>query len=166
MPSTIDDLIAGADLVQGLGPDEVHSFSTIGVRQHLSKDEYLFVLGDRADRLYVVVEGGLKLCFPMSLGEMVQDVSVESVAPGRTVGWSALVKPYRFTLSARAAQPSQVVAFPRRDLLELFDAEPRTGYAVSTRISELVGVRLLAVLALWARSLQRTVAAEIARDAE
>jgi hypothetical protein len=41
-----------------------------------------------------------------------------------------------------------------------FEADPRAGYAMLTRIAELVGIRLLTVQALWARALQRTLETE------
>lgn len=159
-------LLSQADLLQGLSEKDVRRISAIATTQELSSGEYLFMLGDSADRLYVLAKGRVDLCFPMSLGETLHDVSVEVVAPGQTLGWSALVKPYRFTLSARASGSTQVICFARSDLLEFFNVEPRIGYAVLTRISELVGVRLLTVQALWARGLQRAVTNEEKHDIE
>jgi CRP-like cAMP-binding protein len=161
-----DELLGQADLLQGLTDEEVRRIASIATSENLSAGEYLFLLGDSADRLYVLVKGKVDLCFPLSVGEALKDVSVEAIEPGQTLGWSALVKPYRFTLSARAAEPTQVVSFARTNLLEFFDSEPRIGYAVLTRLSELVGVRLLKVQALWARGLQRTVANENARKGD
>lgn len=162
----MEELLRQADLLQGLPDEDVERISAIATTQNLSSGDYLFLLGDDAVRLYVLVKGRVDLCFPMSLGETLNDVSVEVVSPGQTMGWSALVKPYRFTLSARASGPTQVVSFARTDLLEFFNASPRIGYAVLTRISELVGVRLLTVQALWARGLQRAVASDKANDTE
>jgi CRP-like cAMP-binding protein len=99
----------------------------------------------------------------MQVSDSLKDISVEEANSGETLGWSALVKPYRFTRSARAAEPSEVIAFTRRELLEFFETQPRIGYLVLTRISELVGLRLLKMRALWARALQRVVAQEAAR---
>lgn len=162
----MDELLRQADLLQGLPDEDARRISAIATTRNLSSGEYLFLLGDNADRLYVLVKGQVDLCFPMSLGETFKDVSVEVVVPGQTLGWSALVRPYRFTLSARAAGATQVACLARTDLLEFFNAEPRIGYAVLTRISELVGVRLLTVQALWARGLQRAVASAKTHDTE
>lgn len=159
----MDEVLRKADLFQGLSDAEILRFSTVARREGLRAGEYLFLLGDNADRLYVVVTGKVELCFPMPLRGTVTDISVESVGPGNTLGWSALVKPYRFTLSARVAEAGEALAFGRADLLRFFEAEPRIGYALHTRISELVGIRLLTVQALWARELRRTLDAEPAR---
>ena len=130
------------------------------------KGECLFLLGDHADRLYVVLSGKVELSFPLSFGGAVRDVPVESRAPGSALGWSALVKPHRFTLSARAAERSELATFSRQDLLELFEAEPRIGCVVMRHIAEVVGRRLLQVQALWARELQRAVTDSLAASAE
>jgi CRP/FNR family cyclic AMP-dependent transcriptional regulator len=126
------------------------------------KGECLFLLGDHADRLYVVLSGKMELTFPLSFGGVVRDVPVELKAPGSALGWSALVKPHRFTLSARAEETSNLAAFLRQDLLRVFEQEPRVGYVVMRHVAEVVGRRLLQVQALWARELQRVVTNSLA----
>jgi len=152
------ELLRGAELVEGLSSSEIRRLAAIGRRRTLRAGEYVFLLGDNADYLSVVIKGQVDLCFPMPLGDVVKDVSVESIGPGKTLGWSALVKPYRFTLSARATGPSEVIGFARLDLLRLFDAELRIGYTLLNNVSEIVGVRLSTFQALWGRELQRRLA--------
>jgi len=134
--------------------------------QRCQKDECLFLLGDHADRLYVVLHGSVELTFPLSFGGVVRDVPVEAKAPGSALGWSALVKPHRFTLSARAAEPSELAAFLRQDLFQVFEAEPRIGYVVMRHIAEVIGRRLLQMQALWARELQRAVTSSLEASAK
>jgi CRP-like cAMP-binding protein len=129
---------------------------------HCRAGECLFLLGDHADRLYVMLSGKVELTFPLSFGGAVHDVAVESKTRGSALGWSALVKPHRFTLSARAVESSELALFSRQDLFRLFEAEPRIGYTVTRYVAELVGRRLLQVQALWARELQRALTTSLA----
>jgi CRP/FNR family transcriptional regulator len=147
-------LLKHAELFEGLSEGDLQQLAAIGQRQSLRAGEYLFLLGEDALALYVVTKGTLSLCFPMPVGGTARDISVESVKEGKALGWSALVQPYRFTLSARATEPSEVVGFPRRALVDLFDREPRLGSTFFMRISELVGIRLATVQALWLRELR------------
>lgn len=156
----MNELLSRAELFENLGLEGIRRLSTIGQTRTLAEGEYLFLLGDNADYLYVVTRGKVDLCFPMSLRTVVQDVPVESAGPGKLVGWSAMVKPYRFTLSARAAEDSQVVGFRRHDLQQLFTSSPEIGLRLLTKLSEIVGIRLLMFQALWARELQRALLAE------
>ena len=128
--------------------------------------ECLFLLGDHADRFYVVLSGRVELAFPLSFGGAVRDIPVESKTAGSALGWSALVRPYRFTLSALVAETSELAAFARPDLLRVFEADPRIGYVVMRHVAEVVGRRLLQVQALWARELQRAVTDSLNASAE
>jgi len=149
------ELLRQADLVEGMSSEQIRRLSLLGRARTLPGGEYLFLLGDSAQHVCIVASGQVDLCFPIRIGGVMTDITVESVGSGRTVGWSALVKPYRFTLSARATEPTNLVAFSRQDLLHLFDNDPGIGCVLLSRVSELVGNRLSSFQALWARELQR-----------
>jgi CRP/FNR family transcriptional regulator, cyclic AMP receptor protein len=144
---------------------EVARLLAVARSQQCHTGECLFLLGDYADRLYVVLSGKMELTFPLSFGDVVRDVPVESKTAGSALGWSALVKPHRFTLSTRAAETAELAAFPRQDLFRVFEAEPRIGYVVMRHIAEVIGRRLLQVQALWARELQRAVTDSLSASA-
>lgn len=147
------------EIFHGLSTGDMRRLSTIANAHALRAGEYLFLLGDNADSLCLVLSGRIELCFPMNVGGIVKDVTVETLGPGKMLGWSALVRPFRFTLSARAAEAAQIVAFTRQDLLAAFDTNPAIARAVLGSISELVADRLSMFQALWARELQRAVEA-------
>lgn len=153
------DVLKDAELFQGFGMDGIRRLSAIGRSRVLATGDYLFLLGDSAECLYVVAKGSLDLCLPMALGGVVKDIPVESATAGKTLGWSAMVKPYRFTLSARAVEPAEVIGFPRHELQQMFEAAPGLGICFLTNLSELVGIRLLTFQALWVRELQHTLVA-------
>jgi CRP-like cAMP-binding protein len=159
----MEELLKQVELFRDLSSEGARRLLAIGRDHTLGAGQYLFLLGDNADAFYVVRKGGLELCLPIELRGSVKDISVESVGVGQALGWSALVRPYRFTLSARATEPSELVAFARNDLQRLFEAEPGIGCSVLTRVSELVGVRLVTFQALWVRELQRAVESEAQR---
>lgn len=160
------DVFKDSDLFQGFTLDDIERLSAIGHSQILAAGDYLFLLGDNAERLYVVSSGTVELCLPMSLRGIVKDIRVESATAGRALGWSALVKPYRFTLSARASEPTEVVGFPREKLQQVFAEAPGLGNRFLANLSELVGVRLLTFQALWVRELQRALLTESPRRAD
>jgi CRP-like cAMP-binding protein len=146
-----------AELFGGLSAGKIQRLAALGRTRALRAGEYLFLLGDSAQYISVVAKGQVDLCFPISIGGVVRDISVETVGAGRTVGWSALVKPFRFTLSARAAGPTEVIAFARDGLQAEIDGDPEIGRVVLAGIAELMAARLAMFQALWARELQRTL---------
>lgn len=155
-----------AEIFAELPEADVSRLVSVARARRCAKGECLFLLGDYADRLYVVLGGRIDLTFPFSFGAKVRDVAIESKTAGGALGWSALVKPHRFTLSARAAENTELAAFLRTDLLQVFDAVPRVGYVVMRHVAEVVGRRLLQVQALWARELQRVVTSSLASPSE
>jgi len=149
--------LRGADVFTELHDEEAARLLAVARPRQCQQGECLFLLGDHADRFYVVVSGRVELTFPLSFGGAVRDIPVESKASGSALGWSALVKPYRFTLSARVVETSELAAFARQDVVRVFEADPRIGYVVMRHVAEVVGRRLSQVEALWARELQRAV---------
>lgn len=165
-PPRIEQVLGRADLFRDLSGDDVREVLTIGRVRPLDAGRYLFLLGDNADELYVVLAGRVDLCLPITVRGTVKDVTVESVGEGQALGWSALVRPYRFTLSARATEPSELIAFARVDLQDLFETHPKVRTTFLTRVSEMVGTRLVTFQALWVRELQRAVEGDEHRRAE
>jgi len=154
------EALRACNLFDGMTTEELQTVEAVAKTSQLADREFLFLLGDPANSLYIVAEGSVELCFPLPVGDQVRDITIETVQPGKMLGWSALVKPYRFTLTARAAGTCRLIGFPRPALLEIFEANPRIGYLFSSRIAELVGLRLISVQALWVRSLRRAFEAE------
>jgi CRP-like cAMP-binding protein len=154
--------LRGAAIFEGLPEADAARLFDLARPLSCREGDSLFRLGDAADRLYVVLTGRVELTFPLVLGSLTREIPFESRTQGSVVGWSALVDPYRFTLSARVAESSDLAAFPREELFRMFETNPRIGYVVMRRTAEIVGRQLLQVQALWARELQRAVTDSLA----
>src|ERR1017187_7254228 len=102
------------ELLNGLSPAEVEQILELGTRLIVPSGILLFRLGDPADRLFLTERGRIRLTLPMDLRGKEEDVLVEERSPGQTVGWSALIPPYRFTLSAAASVDTEVIALPQK----------------------------------------------------
>lgn len=146
-----------ADLLKGLPPAEAERVLALGKRILLTAGAELFHLGDAAGSLYLVVRGRIRLTLPMQVRNRDEDILVEERSSGQTVGWSALIPPHRFTLTALAPLETQVIALPREALNAYLAAHPDTGYAVSLNLANVVGQRLQLFQAMWLREVQRMV---------
>ncbi len=146
-----------ADLLQGLEPQEAERVLALGKRLVLTTGAELFHLGDNADSIYLVSRGRLRLTLPMQVRNRQEDILVEERSGGQTVGWSALIPPHRFTLTATAPLETEVLALHREALNSYFAEHPATGYAVSLNLSSVVGQRLQLFQAMWLREIQRVV---------
>jgi len=126
----------------------------------------LFRLGDPAECLFLTESGRIRLTLPMQVRGREEDVLIEEKLPGQTVGWSALIPPYRFTLTATAALETEVIALSREALRSYFESEPSAGYKIGLNLAIVVGRRLQLVQAMWLREVQRTVELRSARPGD
>lgn len=145
------------ELLNGLSPAEVDQVLALGARMKVPSGASLFRLGDPADRLFLIERGQIRLTLPMKVRSREQDVLIEEKSPGQTVGWSALIAPYRFTLSATASLETEVVALSREKLQAFIEAWPAVGCKITFNLAVVIGRRLQLVQAMWLREMQRTV---------
>jgi len=145
------------ELLNGLAPSEVERVLALGTRMAVPSGASLFRLGDPADRLFLTERGQIRLTLPMQVRGREEDILIEEKSAGQTIGWSALIPPYRFTLSATASGDTQVIALPRTELQGHFATWPAVGYKIALNLAVVVGHRLQTVQAMWLRELQRTI---------
>ncbi len=148
------------ELLNGLSSAEAEQVLELGTKLLIPCGTSLFRLGDAADRLFLTERGRIKLTLPMQVRGREEDVFVEERAPGQTVGWSALIPPYRFTLTAAASlHEAVVIALPREALLGYFAANPAAGYKIALNLAVVIGHRLQLFQTMWLREMQRTLEA-------
>ena len=146
-----------ADLLAGLSPLDASGVLALGTPLTLAAGATLFGLGSNADCLYVIRRGRILLTLPMHIGDREEDVLIEERVPGQTVGWSALIPPHRFTLTATAPLPTELTVFRRDALLDYCARNPEVGYAVGMNVAAIVGQRLQVFQTMWLREMQRLV---------
>jgi CRP/FNR family transcriptional regulator, cyclic AMP receptor protein len=146
-----------AQLFAGLSEVDCRAVAALARRRTVQAGEVLFHVGDAAEELYVIRSGRVELTFPLTVMGETKEIRFQSLEPGRTVAWSALVPPHRLTMSARAATEVELLGFERAPLLELFRQRPAVGHAVMARLCHVVAGRFQEMAALWVREVQRNV---------
>jgi hypothetical protein len=145
------ELLAGLDAVERADVLALASPLT------LSPGDVLFRLGADATNLYLIERGLIALTMPMQIGGHDENVLIDERIAGQTVGWSTVIPPHRFTLTATAPVRTELLAFSRDNLLSHFLARPRVGYVISQNVASIVGQRLQVFQAMWLRQMQRMV---------
>ena len=145
------------DLLIGVAPPEAARLLKLGTPRTLSSGDVLFRLGDEAHTLFLIERGHVALTLPIQVGGREEEVLIEERVAGQTLGWSGLIPPHRFTLTATAPVETSVLAFSRGGLLDYFGARPEVGYAVIRNVAAVMGHRLQVMQAMWIREMQRMV---------
>ena len=110
----------------------------------LEPDKWLFHEKEEASKLCLVLEGGIALTMYLYLNGRGQNISTTTpLRQGEVLGWSAVVKPYIYTLGAQAVEKSRVISIDAAPLRTLLDDNPGHGYHFIKNISEIIAERLL-----------------------
>ncbi len=151
------DVLVEAELFAGLPEPHRRAVAALARERSAAASDVLFRLGEEAETFYVIGEGRVDLTFPLQVMGEAKEARFQSLGPGKTLAWSALVAPHRLTMSARATTDVQLVAFERAPILELFERQPAIGYTVMSNLAGVVAARLHELRALWVREVQRNV---------
>ena len=115
-------------------------------------DEPILEEGAAANRFYVLVQGSVRLSFRRSTSEKTpaqaglnNQLAVRTISePGRTIGWSSMVAPFRYRASAVACEATQLLSLERATLERYCEEHPRFGVLLMKRILWVLGNRLRA----------------------
>lgn len=141
MTISIAELVAEHPLLRGLPGDAVALAA--GCARNVAFDEGALLLaeGDPADTFYLLRRGRVAIeVHAPGRGP----ITVETVGPGGTVGWSWLIPPYRWRFDVRALEPVGAIALDGTCLRDKAVDDPAFGYALLTRIVGILVDRLQA----------------------
>ncbi len=104
----------------------------------------LYSSGDPARCLYLVEEGKVALFMDnyMGPGKPPMQVTIDMITRGESMGWSAVVEPYIYTLGARCLEDTRFVAFESEKLRDLIEEDNALGYRVMQATAKVISTRL------------------------
>ena len=149
--------IAHTDLFAGLDDRESATVASLGEVRVWGAGSVLCRLGDLAESVFLLREGRVDVTAPLLVLGEPTPVRLESLGPGATLGWCALVPPHGFAIDAVAATPVVLLAFGRERLLELITRAPRIGLTLVSNLAHALARRNVQLQALWLREMQREV---------
>ena len=101
-------------------------------------------LGAAADSFHMLISGTARLVYtdeaPATPGEAFSSQTITE--PGRVIGWSALVEPFRYRAGALAATRCRTMVFDHNELLGLAAEHPGFGRRLMLQVLWLLGNRL------------------------
>jgi len=136
------ELFKRVDAFCALSNDELSVIDGFCTRKKFIHNHRLFKEGDSAAHLWVVENGLIDLRFDLPNSETSDESTLSSVSENNITGWSSLVPPYRYKLSAYcASEECTVVMIERERLLEFMKDYPDAGYKVPSAMLTVVGNR-------------------------
>ena len=128
------DRLRAVEILQGLTESELESIVWIFQEENLPEAMSLCEEGARADQLYILEQGSVWID-SKKMGQL----NVNT--PGKIVGWSFLVPPYRYTASAQTTSPSRFLVIKSPDFYYLIHKEPKLGVKVMDNLAQIMASR-------------------------
>ena len=126
-------LLGGHPFFAGMDAADLDEVVGCATNARFPAGEYLFREGESADRFFIVREGRVALeIYVPARGPLVLDAA----EAGEIAGLSWLFPPHRWQLDARAVEPVRAIAVDGMCLRAKCDANPKLGYALMQRLSE------------------------------
>ena len=117
-----------------LTSDQVHVLSDAAQRLELPAGKILYERGAPATHFFVVVKGSVALRLP---GKEGVSLLIDELGPGSMFGSCISFALDTYSLTAQCTQDTELLRVATPALRDLLDDDPRMGYALQSRISEI-----------------------------
>jgi CRP-like cAMP-binding protein len=100
----------------------------------------IFNQGEKAARLYVLVEGAVDLT--IKTGEKIDFMTSKIEKEGAVFGMPSLIEPFRFNVTAICLKPSKVLVLDADHIKKRMEEDPRMGMEVMKKLASIYFNRL------------------------
>ena len=130
-------IIKEIELFKGIDHEIMNEIADICVEESYAKETVLFEKGEEAERLYILVEGTVKLIIKNG-GTLIYRLT----EPGDIFGWSCMVESGRYTASGVSATDLKALKIEREQLDKIFNLHPDVGMKVLKRLAGVFSNRI------------------------
>ena len=135
------EFLSHSSLFEGVDNSLLKWISHQAVVKSYAGGDSVFQQDEIADHLYLLVDGRIGFSYRDAASDRSVFLRAMEIA-GDPLGWSALVDPRRYRISAQALDLSHVVEIPADGLQKLVEQQPRFGVAVLQRVLQVIRSRL------------------------
>ena len=138
------DALRKSVVFQKLTNEQVKKLATIAAVETHPVGTLLYKEGDPASKFYVVVAGKVVLDMKCEMGPLFppRQVTVDVITKGESMGWSAVVDPYIFTMSCLCIDETRLVAVDAVKLREFIAQDCELGFEIMKAVAKLIATRL------------------------
>lgn len=136
------DFLEKVSVFKGLDKDQLTVVLECCSEKGFFHGDKLFDEGEDATHLWLVVDGRVDLRFELPGQSTSVKNTIATISKTKTFGWSSLVVPNEYALSAYCAtRRCAVIKVGKECLFNLFEKNARLGYVIMSNLSEIIGKR-------------------------
>lgn len=128
----------------GFTDDQLKKIAAIAVAESYEAGAQMYRKGDPARSLFMCQEGKVVMVMDNYMGphRAPMQITVDVVAKGDSMGWSAVVEPYLYTLGALCIDNCRVIAIDSAKLRALMQDDYELGYRIMLAAAKVISGRL------------------------
>jgi CRP/FNR family transcriptional regulator, cyclic AMP receptor protein len=129
---------------EGFSDQELEKLAAVATEETYDAGTQMYKNGDPARGLFLIQEGKVILVMDGYLGphKPPMQVTVDVVTKGESMGWSAVVEPYIYTLGALCIDRAKVISLDAPRLRKLMDDDTCLGFRVMKATAQVIANRL------------------------
>lgn len=136
------DFLEDVDAFSDLDDDQLAAIQDCCEVAKFKRGDAIFAAGEAPEYFWLVLEGQVNLVWDIPEGPALPENTISTLSEGMPFGWSSLVPPHKYRLSAHCTSRScKTVRIPRNRLLQLFEDDAQLGYKVMSKVIIVVGQR-------------------------
>ena len=138
------DFLEKVEVFKDLDDQQLTVIQEYAQTEEFGRGDKIFGTGDETLYLWVVMTGEVDLHWDLPGRSASAEKAMSTLEEASTFGWSSLVPPYSYRLSAYCAGRScKLLKIPKDGLIELFEKDAAIGYKVMTGLLAVIGARFL-----------------------
>lgn len=129
---------------KGFGEEELAKLAAVAAEETHDAGTQMYKNGDPARALFMIEEGKVVMVMDSYMGphKPPMQVTVDVVTKGESMGWSALVDPFIYTLGALCIDRTRVIAFDAARLRKLMEEDCALGFRMMKATAKVIANRL------------------------
>ncbi|OGF56341.1 MAG: Crp/Fnr family transcriptional regulator [Candidatus Fraserbacteria bacterium RBG_16_55_9] len=137
----LERLLAEHPFFKDLDPRYIQLIAGCASEVTFKAGEFVFREGDLATHFWLIRQGKVSLeIFAPGRGP----IMLETLMDGDVMGWSWIVEPFKKQYDARALDLTRAIVFDAMCIRGKCEEEPKLGYELFKRFSQIIGERLQA----------------------
>jgi len=136
------DFLENVEAFSDLDDDQLTAIQGCSEIAEFKRGEEIFAAGEISEYFWAVLEGQVNLTWDAPEGPHLPENTITTLSEGMSFGWSSLVPPHKYHLSAHSASRNcKTVRIPKGRLLQLFEDDAQLGYKVMSKVMIVAGKR-------------------------
>jgi CRP-like cAMP-binding protein len=135
--------------------EELADIANIAQNITVSQGERIFEAGSPAKYLYIVLSGTVDLRFKVTYFDASREITLDRKSKGEAFGWSAIVEPNIYTLSAFAVTDSQLMQIKKDEFSKLCAGNDHLRSVLFKNIAEIIAERYILIQKMLIDAIQQ-----------